>query len=133
MIVCLLDVISNLVLKRQHTLNIKISCPCYQVFCIFSGELEPNEMASVVQISILNQLWILNGMPSGRLNHTNRAALLSRHNLMAYIGVSHTTPSEVVKFTVILKRFRRKVICLKFRLVIVDYSIRASGILRNLC
>ena len=74
-------IISHFILKWKHALNVQVSRSGYQIFDIrvFSCKLKPNQMTSIVQISVLNDIRIFDGMPPGRFHHSDISTLFRRH------------------------------------------------------
>ena len=62
-------------------------------------------MTTVIQVVAVNQTVILDGLPTGRLNHSDCTSILCGHKFGADVSESYAAPSEVVKFAVILKCF----------------------------
>ena len=99
----LFNVVGNHVFKRQHALDIQITCSSNQILliCILTGQLISDQVAAVVQILSFH-LIVFYRMPARRLYLTDGSALLRRHQILADIRFCHTAPSQAVQITVIL-------------------------------
>ena len=104
MIISFLYIIRYHIFKRQHTINIKISCSCNQILCIgiLSSKLITYKMAPVIQIFTINII-VFCCLPSRRFYFTNCTTFLSRHNVFTYISKCSSTSSKFIQFSVTLK------------------------------
>ena len=116
----LFDVVGNHVFKRQHALDIQITCSSDQILlvCILTGQLVSDQMAAVVQIFTFH-LIVFYRMPARRLYLADRAALLRRHQILADIRLCHAAPSQAVQIAVMLVRLGRLFLSGKIRLISV--------------
>ena len=127
MVAGFLHIVSDHILKRQHTLDIKVSRAGDQVLlvCILGGKLPADQVTAVIQIFAVHAV-ILDRMPSGWLDLTDRTAFFSicGHQLLSDIGVCRAAPSEIIQIRIFLKRFGLLLVCVgEGRLVAVDLDI----------
>lgn len=115
----LFDVVGNHVFKRQHALDIQITCSSDQILlvCILTGQLVSDQMAAVVQIFTFH-LIVFYRMPARRLYLADRAALPSASD-PANIRLCHAAPSQAVQIAVMLVRLGRLFLIGKIRLISV--------------
>ena len=108
MMIRLMDIICYLILKREHSLHIKISCSCDKIFFIriLSGKLKSDQMRTIIQIFPIYTV-ILHCMPSRRLDHAYFPPFLSRHDLLTDIGISSLTAPQCIQIAILFKSFHR--------------------------
>ena len=133
MVVCFLDVVSYHVFKWQHAGDIQIPGTGNQVLLvgIFSSQLVSDQMAAVIQIFSVHTI-IFHGLPAGGLDRTNGTTAFHRHQIGTNVGICHTTTAQLIQLTVCLKGLFRQVRFVEIRLVVIDFHIGITGVVRNI-
>lgn len=90
-----LDMISNHIFKWQHTFHVHIPSTGYQILLvgIFTGQLESDQMAPVIEIFPIYQVIIPDGMPAGRLYHSDGASFFCRHQIFSDVCHRSSAPA----------------------------------------
>ena len=97
MIIRFFDIICHLILEWKHTIYIHIAGSCNQVtfIRILTGQLETNQMTTVVQISTVNSIIFLIH-PACWLHTTDAFSFLCRHQIFTYTGFRCLTSSQFI-------------------------------------
>ena len=83
------DVVRRQILKRQHPLHVQIARARDEILFVrvLGGQLVANQMTTVIKILPIHDV-ILYGLPSRRLDLSNRAALFRGHEVKSDVRVS---------------------------------------------
>ena len=129
MVIRFMYIIRDHIFKGQHPFCIHIPRARDQVLLIgiLPGELEPDQMAPVIEPAAVHIVIILI-LPAGRFYGTDIPALFCRHGLLAHTGFRRTAAPKFIKLAVFLKGLRRQFIILKLRLVVIDLHIGVSAV-----
>ena len=99
------DIVGDFIFIGEHTLHVHIPGPCDQVALvgIFTGKLESDHMAAVVQIMILDEIVIADQMPAAGMDRGDGLPLLRGHQILADAGHRSLAAAERVKVAVPFK------------------------------
>ena len=124
-----LYIVGDHVLKRQHSLYIKISRSCNKIALvrIFTGQLKSDKMTTIIQIFSVHKI-VLDRMPAGRLDLSDAAALFGRHNILPDRRDTNTAAPECIKLRVILERDRCYFILGKIGIAAAHRNIRLTRV-----
>ncbi|CCY58168.1 unknown [Clostridium sp. CAG:632] len=134
MVIGFLHIICYLVLKWYHTGCIHVPGTGNQILlvCILACQLISNQVATIIQIFLCYLLRIFHRMPATRLDLSNLAPLLRRHNLLTYIGIRGSAASQIIQITVDFKCICRQLFIFKIWVIIIHLNIRGIRISRQI-
>ena len=87
-------------------------------------------MTPVVQALSVDEV-VADGLPSGRLDRTDGAALLGRHGIRAHIGKRRAASPQLIQLRILLKRLCRVIRLVKIRLVVRQHNIGITAVFRH--
>ena len=128
-----LYIVGNHILKGQHTVHITVTGTGDQIAFIgvFTGELEANEMAAVIQALAVHMV-ILRLDPARRLDLRNALPALGRHNIHTDAGHGIAAAPKTIQRRIMLVGALSHILLSKFRLVVIDDHIGLAGKRRNI-
>ena len=128
----LLHVVGHQIFKGEHPLHIQVPGAGNQVLLVgvLPGELEPDEVAAVVEVAPVHQLGVvLGGLPAGGFYAADGLPVLGGHGVQPHAGIGRAAPAQGIQGAVLLKALGGLVQLLlgEARLVVAEYHIGLAG------